>query len=85
MKNLYVVCGVNATRDALRELPGVRDRTLRRVRHAEHAVLPERVTVLGMPPAGPGGGWRDVTLDARDRVVALPVGIASSAASWWVA
>jgi len=38
--------------------------------------FPERVTVLGMPPAGPGGGWRNITVDATDRVVTLPVGIA---------
>ena len=38
--------------------------------------LPERVTVLGMPPAGPGGGWRDISVDHVARMVTLPVGIA---------
>lgn len=38
--------------------------------------LPAGVTVLGMPRADPGGGWRDVTIVARDRMVTLPLGIA---------
>ena len=38
--------------------------------------LPEQVTVLGMPPAGPGGGWRDITVHPTTRMVRLPVGIA---------
>ena len=41
--------------------------------------LPQRVTVLGMPPAGPGGGWRRITLDPAARAVTLPLGIALDA------
>ncbi len=38
--------------------------------------LPRRVTVLGMPPAGPGGGWRGIAIDPARRTVTVPVGIA---------
>lgn len=38
--------------------------------------LPRGVTVLGMPPAGPGGGWREIAVDPARRTVTVPVGIA---------
>jgi thiamine biosynthesis lipoprotein len=38
--------------------------------------FPRGVTVLGMPPAGPGGGWREVRLDPILRTVTVPVGVA---------
>jgi thiamine biosynthesis lipoprotein len=38
--------------------------------------LPSRVTVLGMPPEGPGGGWREIAIDRARRTVSVPVGIA---------
>ena len=38
--------------------------------------LPRRVTVLGMPPAGPGGGWSEIAIDPARRTVTVPVGIA---------
>lgn len=38
--------------------------------------LPRGVTVLGMPPSGPGGGWRRIALDRSRRTVTLPLGIA---------
>lgn len=38
--------------------------------------LPRRVTVLGMPPAGPGGGWREIAVDPARGTVTVPVGTA---------